>query len=111
MPQNRNKLMKHLVGHLANAVTHRILQEAIEEDSLRNYYGKEAAHALEKAIEYRRGINPSVLSPEEADALKQRIAQNVRNELQKRQERGYTGIDFSRIATVMDELLAQVVVR
>lgn len=109
MPQNRNKLIKHLIGHLATAVTHRILQEAIEEEHLRNYYGKEAAHALEKAIEYRNGINPEVFSIEETDALRQRITQNVRNELQKRQEKGYTGIDFSRIAIVTDELLAQMV--
>lgn len=108
---NRNKLLKHLIGHLSTAVTHRILQEAIEEEHLRNYYGKEAAHALEKAIEYRSGINPPVFSTEEADALRQRITQNVRNELQKRQEKGYIGIDFSRIATVTDELLVELAVR
>jgi len=108
---NRNKLLKHLVGHLSTAITHRVLQEAIEEEDLRNYYGKEAAHALEKAIEYRNSINPSVLSTEEANELKQRIIQNVRNELQKRQEKGYTGIDFSRIATVTEELLEKVRMR
>ena len=103
--QNRNKLLKHLIGHLSTAVTHRILQEAIAEEILRKYYGKEAMHAMEKAIEYRKSINPPD-TPISED-IRERIMRNVRNELQKRQAKGYPGLDFERIPVVTDAMLAE----
>lgn len=110
---NRNKLLKHLIGQLSTAVVHRILEESIDDEPLRKYYEKETLRALEKAIEYRQDINPpeTTLSPEEATVIRGTIIRNAKNELEKRQKKGYSGIDLAKAETVTDQLLMQCSIR
>src|SRR3989344_8431761 len=58
MTQNRNKLIGLFIGNIANAVVHKILELAIDDELLRNYYGKELLNSVEIARKYREKINP-----------------------------------------------------
>lgn len=41
MTQNRSKLIDLFIGNIANAIVHKILEQAIEDGLLRKYYNKE----------------------------------------------------------------------
>ena len=58
MVQNRNKLIDLLIGNLANAVAHRLLEAAIDKREIAEKYRKEIETSLETAANYRRKINP-----------------------------------------------------
>ena len=54
MAQNRNKLIGLLIGNVSNAVIHKILEDAVEDEAIRKYYDKELLNSLE--IYGRRSI-------------------------------------------------------
>lgn len=41
MVQNRSKLIELFIGNISNAVVHKILGKAIDDDNVRNHYNKE----------------------------------------------------------------------
>ena len=53
MTQNRNKLLDLLAGNLANAVVHKVLEEAAEDEPLRKYYDDELSNSIEITKIYR----------------------------------------------------------
>ena len=58
MTQNRNKLIALFIGNISNAVVHKILEEAVEDEVIRKYYDKELLNSIEIAKRYREKINP-----------------------------------------------------
>lgn len=105
MAQNRNKLIKLMIGNLANAIVHKILEQAIEDDIHRNHYEKESINSLDVAKRYRLFINPIAEPLPEKDIveIKSELHKKVYNELNLRISKGYVGIDLSLI----DKLIAE----
>ena len=56
---NRNKLIEIFISNLANAVIHRILEKAIDEQEIANAYNKEIKNSWKIAKRYREKINPA----------------------------------------------------
>ena len=52
--QNKSKLVRIFIGNIANAVVHEVLENAIEEQSLRSHYGKEMQNSFLLAKRYRK---------------------------------------------------------
>ncbi len=57
--QNKGKLARIFIGNIANAVVHEVLENAIDEESLRSYYCKEARNSFLLAKMYREKLNPA----------------------------------------------------
>ena len=75
MPQNKNKLIELMVGNLANAVLHKILERAIDNIDISSKYLKEIDNSWEVAKRYREKINPasSLLPNKDIEYIKNRI--------------------------------------
>src|SRR3989338_11403856 len=96
MTQNRNKLIGLFIGNIANAVVHKILELAIDDELLRNYYGKELLNSVEIARKYREKINPinRPLPEKDIEYIKNKVISKVNSELRLRIEKGYKNLNF-----------------
>ena len=106
MVQNRNKLIDLLVGNLSNAVVHKILEEAIEDEAVRKHYNRELLSSLEIAKRYREKINPVNEPFQEKDIsdIKRKIISKVNNELKLRISKGYENINLNAVEKTTNEV-------
>jgi ribosomal protein L16 Arg81 hydroxylase len=83
MTQNRSKLIELFIGNIANAVLHKILERAIEDEGLSNYYGREELTSRSIAVAYRDKINPkdSPLPEKDISYIGERVKRKVYAEL------------------------------
>ena len=79
MTQNRNKLLDLLVGNLANAVVHKVLEDATEDEPLSDNGAAEA---------------------------KERITNKAEAELKLRIAKGYENINLGSVEEVTKKILA-----
>ncbi|MEK6876715.1 MAG: hypothetical protein AABX63_04840 [Nanoarchaeota archaeon] len=107
MIQNRNKLIDLLIGNLSNAIVHKILEEAIEDEAVRKHYGRELLNSLEIAKRYREKINPINEPFPERDIveIKSKIISKVNNELKLRISKGYENINLNAVEKTTNEML------
>ena len=94
MTQNRNKLIALLIGNLANAILHRILERAIDNDEIISKYRREIKTSFEVAKQYRQKINPAHACLPEKDIgyIKRRVMNKVRAEVALRIAKGYANL-------------------
>ena len=113
MAQNRNKLIDLLIGNLANAAVHKILQEAIEDEILRKYYDKELLNSIEIAKKYREKINPvnKALKEKDIEHIKNKVIHKVNSELKLRIAKGYRNINLDLIGAIVDNMLTEMKVK
>ncbi len=109
MVQNRNKLIELFIGNIANAVLHKVLEAAIQEEGLSNYYKKEQATSQSIAIAYREKINPinTTFPEKDVDYIKEKVKKKVYAELMLRISKGYKNINHSLIDKYLEELLRE----
>ena len=107
MAINRKKLIDLFVGNMANAVLHKILEKAIEDDVIRRYYDKEFLNSFEIAKKYRNKINPINSKLPESSEIKEIIIRKVNNELKIRISKGYKNIDLSLVESITDSVLSE----
>ncbi|HII16187.1 MAG TPA: hypothetical protein HA362_07835 [Nanoarchaeota archaeon] len=105
--QNKGKLVRIFIGNVANAVVHEILENAIEEQSLRSHYGKEMQNSFLLAKRYRKKLNPGgkPLPDKESADIKAKIMKKAVNELKLRIKKGYTNIDVDSADKIAEKLL------
>ena len=104
---NKNKLVRIFIGNVANAVVHEVLENAIEEKSLRSHYGKEMQNSFLLAKRYRGKLNPAgkPLPDKESADIKANIIKKAVHELKIRIKKGYTGIDIDSAGKIAETLL------
>ena len=107
MALNRKKLIDLFVGNIANAILHKILEKAIEDDVIRRYYNKEFLNSFEIAKKYREKINPIDNKLQESSEIKERITKRVNNELKIRISKGYKNINLDLVDSATYELLSE----
>lgn len=107
MAQNRNKLIDLFIGNIANAVVHKILEQAVSDEILRKYYDKELLNSIEIAKRYREKINPinEALQKKDVEYIKSRIINKVNSELTLRIARGYENIKLDLVENIVDKML------
>ena len=107
MTQNRNKLIELFIGNIANAILHKILEKAISDEGLLNYYKKEEITSRNVAVIYRGKINPkdSSLPEMDIDYIKEKVKKKVYAELMIRISKGYREINLDLIDQYLEELL------
>ncbi|MBI2449096.1 hypothetical protein HYV49_02250 [Candidatus Pacearchaeota archaeon] len=111
MSQNRNKLIKLLIGNLSNSAVHRILEKSItDKEELSGKYRKEFLASFEIAKRYREKINPinEKLSQKDISFIKDKIIKKVRVELLIRISKGYGNIDVETIESEVDKLIKEI---
>lgn len=99
MVQNKKKIIDLFTGNLANAVLHRILENAIEDETISNKYLKEVKNSWEIAKKYREKINPQneTLPQKYAKEIKNKIITRVTSELKTRISKGYQNLSLDSI--------------
>ncbi|MCH8003730.1 MAG: hypothetical protein IH934_03780 [Nanoarchaeota archaeon] len=109
MVQNRNKLIDLFIGNTSNAVVHKILEEAIDDEVIRKYYDKEFLNSIEIAKTYREKINPvnGPLPEKGIDNIKNKIISNVTNDLNIRVSKSYENIKFDLIESTVNKMLIE----
>ncbi len=109
MNQNRNKLIQLLIGNLVNVVVHKVLEEAVKEEILRDHYDKESLVSFEVAKKYREKINPiqRELPDKDINKIKEEVLKKVNNELKLRISKGYQGIDLNLTKKVLEKILKE----
>ncbi|MBU0460455.1 MAG: hypothetical protein KJ597_00585 [Nanoarchaeota archaeon] len=107
MGQNRNKLLQLMISNLVNVVVHKILEETVREEILRDHYNKESLVSLEVAKRYREKINPvqRELPDKDIDKIKEEVLRRANQELQLRISKGYQGIDLSLVEKILEKVL------
>lgn len=107
--QNRNKLIELFVGNLTNAIVHRVLEKAINDEDVARRYDKEQTTSFEIAKKYREKINPAAepLPDKDKEYIKLKIVKRVRAELMARIEKGYQNIDLYLVETYIEEMLKE----
>lgn len=113
MTQNRNKLIGLFIGNIANAVVHKILEQAIEDELLRKYYNKELLNSVEIARRYREKINPinKPLPEKDIEHIKSKVISKVNSELRLRIEKGYKNINLDLVGDIVDKTLTDMKVK
>ncbi|MBI2139934.1 hypothetical protein HYU14_03350 [Candidatus Woesearchaeota archaeon] len=113
MVHNRNKLISLLIGNLANAVIHKILEQAVQEENLRQHYDKEKLTSLTLAIKYREEINPVNAPLPEADVsmIAAQTSKKVDAELKKRIARGYDSLNLGLVEPAVNQMLKGLVIK
>ena len=113
MTQNRNKIIDLFIGNLANAVIHKILEQAIEDEILRKYYDKELLNSMEIAKRYREKINPinKTLPEKDIEHIKSKIINKTNSELRLRIEKGYKNINIDLVESIVDKMLTDMKVK
>ena len=109
MTQNRNKLIALLIGNLANALVHQILEEVLGQEIHRKHYHKESENSFTLAKQYRESLNPLEKPLPEKDQLeiKERIIAKIKNELKLRIDKGYQGIDLNKVEPLVEKALQE----
>ena len=107
MAYNRKKLIDLFIGNIANAVLHRILEKAVEDDVIRKYYDKEFLNSFEIAKKYREKINPTHKEIPEHSEIKQAITKKVNSELKIRLSKGYKNIDLSLVKPTTNQIISE----
>ena len=107
MPQNRSKLIDLLIGNISNAIAHKILSSATDNEDIKNHYIKELEDSLGNARNYREKINPinTALPAKDIDYIKNKIIRTVRSKLQSRILEGYKNINLNLIEIVVENIL------
>ena len=107
MGQNRNKLIDLFIGNIANAVVHKILEEAVEDEAIRKYYDKELLNSLKVAKIYREKINPAKEPLPEKDVtdIKSKVMSKATNELKLRISKGYNNINIDSVEDITKNVL------
>ena len=113
MTQNRNKLIDLFIGNIANAVLHKILEQAVDDEVLRKYYDKELLNSVKIAKKYREKINPShkALPEKDIEYIKSKLINKVNIELKLRIEKGYKNINLDLAEDLVDKILADMKVK
>ena len=113
MTQNRSKLINLFIGNLANAVVHKILEEAVDDEIIRKYYDKELLNSLKIAKNYRERINPinKPLPEDDIEYIKNKITSKVQNELKLRISKGYANINLDLVEDAVNEMLVNINVK
>lgn len=113
MTQNRNKFIDLFIGNLANAVLHKILEEAINDEILRKYYDKELLNSMEIAKRYREKINPvnKALQEKDIEYIKSKTINKANSELKLRIEKGYKNINLGLVESIVDKMLIDMKVK
>lgn len=113
MTQNRNKLIDLFIGNLANAVIHKILEEAIEDEILRKYYNKELLNSIEIAKKYREKINPvnKALQEKDIEYIKSKVINKANSELKLRIAKGYKNISLDLVEGIVDKILTDMKIK
>ena len=113
MTQNRSKLIDLFIGNLANAVIHKILERAINDEILRKYYDKELLNSIEIAKRYREKINPIAkpLPQNDIQYIKNKTINKVNRELKLRIEKGYKNINLDLVEVTVDRMLIDMKVK
>ncbi|MBI5392853.1 hypothetical protein HZA96_03195 [Candidatus Woesearchaeota archaeon] len=109
MDQNRNKLINLLIGNLSNAIVHRILVKAIDDELIISRYGKEIRNSIDLANRYREKINPNnrQLPDKDIDYILKSLQLKVKAKLEKRISDGYEGINFSLVEPFVVDALKE----
>jgi hypothetical protein len=107
--QNRNKLLELFAGNLANAVLHRFLEKAIDDEDIASRYLKEINNSWEISKRYREKINPldRSLPHEDIKLLRNKIIQKVKAEVQIRITYGYQNLNLGLIEELVEEALKE----
>lgn len=108
---NRNQLVKIFVGNAANAVVHKILEKAIQEENLRNYYEKEVHNSFVIAKRYRKLINPADKELPDSEEITEEIMKKARQELNLRIKKGYKNIGMDEVGSLTEKLLKRLKTR
>ena len=113
MAQNRNKLIDLFIGNIANAVVHKILEQAVEDDLLRKYYDKERLKSIDIARRYREKINPinRPLPEEDIVHIKSKVINKVNSELKLRIGKGYKNINLDLVSGIVNNMLIDLKVK
>ena len=113
MTQNRNKLIDLFIGNIANAVLHKILEQAVDDEVLRKYYDKELLNSVKIAKKYREKINPShkALPEKDIEYIKSKVINKVNSELKLRIEKGYKNINLDLAEGIVDKILTDMKVK
>ena len=88
---------------------HKILERAININEISQKYGKEVRNSWEIAKAYREKINPvgSPLLGVDAEEIKRKISNKVRNELKLRIDRGYKNISLELVDDLVFQFLKE----
>ena len=107
MARNRNKLIDLLIGNATNAVVHKILEEAIDDEVIRKYYDKELLNSLKIARDYREKINPTTgpLPEKDIEFIKNKVRMKANNELKLRISKGYKNINLDSVEGIANDIL------
>ncbi len=110
MVQNRNKLIKLFIGNISNAVVHEILSRSVSEQLVGDKYRKELVNSFEIAKKYREKINPvkGYFPVSDVKDIRNKILKNVKNELNIRINKGYTGINLDVIEKTVNTFLRKI---
>lgn len=107
MALNRKKLIDLFIGNISNAILHKILEKAVEDDVIRKYYDKEFLNSFEIAKKYRKKINPVKDKLQESTEIKEKITRKVSNELKIRISKGYKNLDLSLAEPAINGILSE----
>ncbi|MBI5064889.1 hypothetical protein HZA97_01510 [Candidatus Woesearchaeota archaeon] len=99
MVQNKKKLIDLFVGNLSNAIVHKILEKAIDDENISNKYVKEVKNSWEIAKKYREKINPvsDPLPKKYSEEIRKKVVGRILIELNLRISRGYTNINLGLV--------------
>lgn len=107
MTQNRNKLLDLLIGNLANAAVHKVLEEAAEDELRKKYYDDELSNSIGIAKNYRGKINPinEPLPDKDAAEIREKIINKAETELKRRIAKGYGNINLASLREIVEKIL------
>ena len=110
MVQNRGKLMELFIGNISNAIIHSILEKAIANRGIADWYRKEQINSFDIAKKYREKINPvkTPLVVKDGEYIKDKIIRGVKSELLKRIGKGYVNIDLANVEVETERVLRAV---
>ncbi len=113
MTQSRNKLIDLFIGNIANAVVHKILEQAVDDEILREYYDKELLNSVEISRRYREKINPinRPLPEKDIEYIKSKVINKVNSELKLRVEKGYKNINLDLVNGIVDKMMTDMKVK
>ena len=113
MAQNRNKIINLFIGDIANAVIHKILEQAVDDELLRKYYDKELLNSAEIGRRYREKINPinKPLPEKDIEHIKSKVINKINSELNLRIEKGYKNINLSLVEDIVNKILVDMKVK
>ena len=106
---NRNQLIDRFISNLSNAVLHKLLEKAIEQEEIAKRYNKEILNSWEIAKRYREKINPTIPPLQERDVseIRRKLINKVKNELQMRIARGYKNLDITLVEDFVEKALKE----